>query len=186
MSPTREGDLAALRRELCELRESCEIRNTIQDRKISRLRQVNARLRTGIGQILPTTTWKRKIFHVTAYLLCIAGFLYQSIELTQLYLKYDVTPDIWIYPLEDIIAPQMTFCFVAPYSKCLKKLNNGGNRTNVYDCWKDEMKSARDVFTKADTLADFVPIILISNATSNKAYLSVNWKNVSKNFQDNV
>src|SRR5687768_16246079 len=158
MSPTREGDLAALRRELCELRESCEIRNTIQDRKISRLRQVNAGLRTRIGQISPTTTWKRKIFQVTAHLLCIAGFLYQSIELTQLYLKYDVTPDIWIYPLEDIIAPQMTFCFRTPYTKCLKKLNSGHNMTDVEKCWEEEMKSARDVFTKMDTLGQFVRV----------------------------
>src|SRR5687768_10308025 len=96
-----EGDLAALRREIRNFVELCKLRNAIQDEHILRNRQVIAELRSGNGGHLPAPTWKRKIFRATAYLLCIAGFLYQSTELTRLYLKYDVTSDIWIYLLED-------------------------------------------------------------------------------------
>src|SRR5688572_12652201 len=101
------GDFAALRRELHELRNSCELKNAIHDRKISKLKRVIVSLTAGTRQTSPTATWKMKIFQVTTYLLCIAGFLHQSVELTQLYLKYDVTSDIWIYPLEEIVAPQV-------------------------------------------------------------------------------
>lgn len=65
---------------------------------------------TGVPNIVNTHYWPRKIFKLTVLLLCIIGFLYQTIEFLTLVYSYPSIVDITVYTPEEHLLPAIDIC----------------------------------------------------------------------------
>lgn len=65
---------------------------------------------TGVPNIVNTHYWPRKIFKTTVLLLCIVGFLYQTIEFLTLVYSYPSIVDISVYTPKEYLFPAIDIC----------------------------------------------------------------------------
>lgn len=65
---------------------------------------------TGVPNIIGSRSWKWKIFKLCVLVICISGFLYQTITFLGLVLSYPSVVEIHVTTPEEFLYPAFTFC----------------------------------------------------------------------------
>jgi heme/copper-type cytochrome/quinol oxidase subunit 4 len=65
---------------------------------------------TSVPEITLSKSWTKKIIKITVFIVCLVGFIYQTLDFLWLYLSYPTVVNVLISNPFEIVQPAVTIC----------------------------------------------------------------------------